>query len=83
MFTFGATAAVGRPECSAPAEAPVSRASTISTSGESVDGVGEVRGLERCRPEEEELANLADLGQPSKVQSFSTGDNRQSLAQDL
>jgi hypothetical protein len=34
MFTFGATAAVGSPECSAPADAPVSRASTITASGE-------------------------------------------------
>ena len=30
---------------------------------ESVDGVGQVRGLERCRPEEEQLTHLADLGQ--------------------
>ena len=42
----------------------MSRASTISTSGEcSVDRVGQVRGVERGRPEEEQLADLAHLGE--------------------
>ena len=64
MFTFGATAAVGRPECSAPAEAPVRRASTISTSGEHASiGIGQVGGVERRGPEEEQLADLAHLRQ--------------------